>query len=49
MRFFIYSLTKNCGGQLIPEVLLTWKGLSLWPKTQSEDKNISEDGQLRKR
>ena len=42
-------LRGYCGGQLIPEVLFTWKWLSLWPKTQSEDKNISEDGQLRKR
>ena len=33
---------------MIPEVLFTWKGLGLWSKTQSEDKNISEDGQLRK-
>ena len=36
-------------GQLIPEVLFTWKGLGLWPNTQSEDKNISEDDHSRKR
>ena len=36
----MYSI---CGGQLIPEVLFTWKGLGLWPNTQSEDKNISEN------
>ena len=41
-------LRGYCGGQLIPEVLFTWKGLYLWSKTQSEDKNISEDDQLRK-
>ena len=38
----------SCGGQLILEVLFTWKGLGLWSNTQSEDKNISEDDQLRK-
>ena len=49
---FIYYRNNhkcNCGGQLIPELLFTWKGLGLWPNTQSEDKNISEDDQLRKR
>ena len=44
-----FILNRHCGGQLIPEVLFTWKGLGLWPNTQSEDKNISEDDQLRKR
>ena len=37
------------GGQLIPEVLFKLKRLGLWPNTQSEDKNIFEDNQLRKR
>ena len=39
----------SCGGQLILEVLFTWKGLGLWSNTQSEDKNISEDDQLKKK
>ena len=38
-----------CGGQLIPWVLFTWKGLGLWPNTQSKDKSISEDDKLRKK
>ena len=42
-------LRGYCGGQLILEVLFKLKRLGLWPNTQSEDKNISEDNQLRKR
>ena len=34
---------------MIPEVLFAWKGLGLWPNTQSEDKNIFEDDHSRKR
>ena len=34
---------------MIPEVLFKLKGLGLWPNTESEDKNISENDQLRKR
>ena len=45
----IYIYIYICGGQLIPKVLFTWKMLGLWPNTQSENKNISEDDQLRKR
>ena len=43
-----FPLIYVCGGQLIPEVLFKLKGLGLCPNTQSEDKNISEDDQLRK-
>ena len=28
---------------------LHWKGLGLWPNTQSEDKRVSEDDQQKKK